>query len=122
MTKLEITREWLEAWAATYPIEDDAGMSRLAGKVRPSYSDIEAIIKWKSNRSVGYFHRNERGDVRAVVRASLDLGDESAALKGLMSLHGVGEKVRRGSRSRSVAHARARNSPRLWFWDSASRG
>jgi hypothetical protein len=88
-----ITPEWLEAWAATYPVDADAVVLGLADKARPTYADVEAIVRWKSTRSIGYFGRNRRSDVLASVRGAIDVDDELDALRRLVALHGVRERV-----------------------------
>lgn len=87
-----IGKRWIAAWAAGYPIDDDAGVEALAEK-NPKYADMRLVVRWKSARSSGYFDRNSRAEVETKVKSALSDHDDISALRTLMSLHGVKERV-----------------------------
>jgi hypothetical protein len=55
---------------------------------------VEAVVGWKSNRSVGYFRRNkDHKQLEATVALALRSRDPQEALDTLTQLHGVKERV-----------------------------
>jgi hypothetical protein len=68
---MTITKRWVEAWAAKYPADSDVTIEKLAGRRRPTFRDVEAIVRWKSRRSLGYFRRNDPAEVATTVRQAL---------------------------------------------------
>jgi hypothetical protein len=90
---MAITKRWVQRWSALYPTGYDTPIESLAGKRRPTYLDVEAVLRWKSARSLGYFMRNDPAEVVTAVREALATKDAAAALDRLTSLKGVGERV-----------------------------
>jgi hypothetical protein len=87
-----LTRKWVEVWAALYPSEH-AAIRDLANKEQPTVRDVEAVVRWKSSRSIGYFGRNDPTSIRVAVREALGEDDPDAALSALIPLTGVRERV-----------------------------
>lgn len=97
MTSNRIDEAFVDEWSARYlPSWDAKVLEKIGPKVRGQgfYTDEDArgVVRWKSERALGYLKRNKPGDVEYVTGAALN-GPPHLAHLLLGTLRGVLDPV-----------------------------